>query len=318
MWPNPRIPYQMASARARLEPLRGKPLMVNPVVNIEYWPFDQKMPRGILPPPHGAQVEPPDLPNYAWVEYGMRCGMPRLFDALGRRGLKASAFMNAQCADVYPALAKAVVDAGWELVGHGWYQRSLKQVPNEEAEIERCLARLRELSGRKVRGWFGAGGGESMATPDILQRCGIDFIHDWLIDDLPCWMTTAGGPLLCLPYTWELNDVPIWVVQGQSSDEFLKRLEATLAVLERELDKQPRVLTLALHPHVIGVPHRTYYLEKALDLLAARSDTVFVTSSEIADWFLAADRTGRQELEAALKARGQCGEAGTVSDRDRS
>ena len=143
MWPNPRIPYQMASARARLEPLRGKPLMVNPVVNIEYWPFDQKMPRGILPPPHGAQVEPPDLPNYAWVEYGMRCGMPRLFDALGRRGLKASAFMNAQCADVYPALAKAVVDAGWELVGHGWYQRSLKQVPNEEAEIERCLARLR-------------------------------------------------------------------------------------------------------------------------------------------------------------------------------
>ena len=158
----------------------------------------------------------------------------------------------------------------------------------------------------------------STATPDILQRCGIEFIHDWLIDDLPCWMTTAGGPLLCLPYTWELNDVPIWVVQGQSSDEFLKRLEATLAVLERELDKQPRVLTLALHPHVIGVPHRTYYLEKALDLLAARSDTVFVTSSEIADWFLAADRTGRQELEAALKARGQCGEAGTVSGRDRS
>jgi hypothetical protein len=30
-----------------------------------------------------------------------------------------------------------------------------------------------------------------------------------------------------------------------------------------------------------------------------------VTSSEIADWFLAADRTGPQELEVALKARGQ-------------
>jgi len=293
----------MSSERARLEPFRGKPLMVHAVVNIEYWPFDQKMPRGILPPPHGAQVEPPDLPNYSWVEYGMRCGMPRLFDVLGRRRIKASAFINAQCADVYPSLAKAVVDAEWELVGHGWFQRSLKHVPNEEAEIARCLSRLQQLSGKKVRGWFGAGGGESNDTPDTLKRCGVEFVHDWLVDDLPCWMTTRTGPLLCLPYTWELNDVPIWVVQGQSSDEFLKRLEATLAVLERELEKQPRVLSLAMHPHVFGVPHRLYYLEKALDLLSARQDAVFMTSSEIADWFLAEDKNGRQALQAASPSR---------------
>jgi allantoinase len=305
MWPNPRIPFQMSSERARLEPYRGKPLMVHVVVNIEYWPFDQKMPRGILPAPHGAQVEPPDLPNYSWVEYGMRCGMPRLFELLGRRSIKASAFMNAQCADVYPSLATAVVEAEWELVGHGWFQRSLKQVANEEAEIRRCLTRLEQLSGKKVRGWFGAGGGESNDTPDILKRCGVEFVHDWLVDDLPCWMLTKGGPLLCLPYTWELNDVPIWVVQGQSSDEFLQRLEATLAVFERELERQPRVLTLAMHPHILGVPHRAYYLEKALDLLAARQDCVFVTASEIADWFLAADTHGVGELEAAARSRPQ-------------
>ena len=111
------------------------------------------------------------------------------------------------------------------------------------------------------------------------------------------------GPMLCLPYTFELNDVPIWVVQGQSSDELLKRLEATLAVFEREVEKQPRVLTLAMHPHILGVPHRAYYLEKALDLLMQRRDTAFVTSSEIADWFLAADKTGPAELEAALEMR---------------
>jgi hypothetical protein len=200
-------------------------------------------------------------------------------------------------------MAKATVDAAWELVGHGWFQRSLKQIEDEESEVKKCLARLTQLSGRKVRGWFGAGGGESNETPDVLTKCGIEFTHDWLIDDLPCWMTTAHGPLLCLPYTWELNDVPIWVVQNQSSDELLKRLEATLAALEPELEKQPRVLTLAMHPHVLGVPHRLYYLEKAFDLLARRSDTVFVTSSEIADWFVAADRTGLGELDAAIEAR---------------
>jgi len=116
-------------------------------------------------------------------------------------------------------------------------------------------------------------------------------------------MTTAEGPLLCLPYTWEINDVPMWAIQGQSSDELLKRLSATLAVLEREIEDNPRILSIGLHPHIAGVPHRVYYLEKALDMLMSRADTIFVTSSEIADWFVAADKTGLSELEAALKMR---------------
>jgi allantoinase len=63
------------------------------------------------------------------------------------------------------------------------------------------------------------------------------------------------------------------------------------------------VLTLAMHPHVLGVPHRFYYLEKAFDLLAQRSDTVFVTSSQIADWFVASDKRGHEDLEAAVQRR---------------
>ena len=113
--------------------------------------------------------------------------------------------------------------------------------------------------------------------------------------------------MLCLPYTWEINDVPMWAVQGQSSDELVKRLSATLAVLERELEQNPRVLSIGLHPHIAGVPHRVYFLEKALDVLMSRSDTIFVTSCEIADWFVAADKTGLAELEAALKLRPSAG-----------
>ncbi len=303
MWPNPRIPYQMSSDRPRLAPLNGKPLMVNPVVAIEYWPFDRPMPRGILPAPHGRASEPPDVANYSWVEYGMRCGLPRLFDVLGRRGIKASAWMNAQCADVYPSAAERAASAGWDFVGHSWFQRSLKEVEDEEAEIRRSLDRLEKLTGKRVRGWFGAGGGETVRTPEVLKRCGLEFTHDWLLDDLPCWMSTAEGPLLCLPYTWEINDVPMWAVQGQSSDELLKRLTATLDVLEREVETNPRVLSIGLHPHIAGVPHRIYYLEKALDMLMSRADTIFVTSGEIADGFVTADKTGLADLETALKVR---------------
>jgi len=298
VWPNPRIPYRLASQRPRLAPLDGKPLMVHLAVNIEYWPFDRPMPRGIIPAPHGAASTPPDVPNYAWVEYGMRCGMPRILRLLADRGLPASAFINAQVFDVYPALGAAVVDAGWELVGHGWFQQSLKQAEDEAEVIRSSLARLQAVAGKRPRAWLGPGLAETADTPDILKAEGIEFLHDWVLDDLPVWLRTRQGPMVGLPYTFELNDVPLYVIQNQTSGEILSRLKATLAVFQRELEDNPRVLTLALHPHVIGVPHLVHYFELALDLLAGRDDTVFVTSSTLGDWFVAADGSGGAEVAA--------------------
>ncbi|MGR3342587.1 MAG: polysaccharide deacetylase family protein [Paracoccaceae bacterium] len=297
MWPNPRVPYRMASERPKLEPLEGKPLMVHLAMNIEYWPFDRPMPRGIIPAPHGAKPAPPDVPNYSWVEYGMRVGMPRIMKMTQDRDLPVSAFMNAQVADVYPSLADAVVTAGWELVGHGWFQQSLKQAEDEAGVIRQSLERLNALSGRKTRAWLGPGLGESEDTVDILKAEGVEFLHDWVLDDLPVWMRTRHGPMVGLPYTFELNDVPIYAIQQSSSDELLTRLKATVSIYERELDQNPRIITLALHPHIVGVPHIAYYFEKALDLLASRDDTIFVTSSVMGDWFVEAD--GTQESAVA-------------------
>lgn len=298
MWPNPRVPYELASQRRTLEPLNGKPLIVHLVMNIEYWPFDRPMPRGIIPAPHGATPAPPDVPNYSWVEYGMRVGMPRIMKMTQDRGLPVSAFMNAQVCDVYPALTSAVIDAGWELVGHGWFQQSLKQADDEAAVIRQSLDRLQAAGGTPTRAWLGPGLGETTDTVDILKAEGVEFLHDWVLDDLPVWLRTKHGPMVGLPYTFELNDVPIYAIQQSTSEEMLSRLKATVAIYERELEQNPRVITLALHPHIIGVPHIAYYFEQALDLLAAREDTVFVTSSIMGDWFVAADGTNGAELAA--------------------
>ena len=295
-WPNPRVPYVMCSERRPLEPPEGKPIMVNLCMNVEYWPFDRPMPRGMLPAPHGGQIQPPDVPNYSWVEYGLRAGMPRFMDMLARREIKASALMNAQVADVYPSLMEAIVDAKWELVGHGWFQQSLKQAEDEEHVIRRSLDRLAATGGRRPRAWLGPGLGETEDTIEHLKNNGIEFLHDWVIDDLPFWIRTESGPMVGLPYALELNDVPMYVIQHSTSDEMLKRLEATLAVFVREAKRQPRVLTFGLHPHIIGVPHIAYYFEKALDLLLAHPDTVFMTSSQIGDWFIEADGTGGAEV----------------------
>lgn len=291
-WPNPRVPYAMASERRPLEPPGGKPIIVNLCMNIEYWPFDRPMPRGVLPAPHGARIQPPDVPNYSWVEYGMRCGMPRFMEMLAQRGLRASALLNAQVADVYPGLMQAIVEARWELVGHGWFQQSLKQADDEVTVIRRSLDRLEATGGGRPRAWLGPGLGETEHTVDHLKAHGIEFLHDWVIDDLPFWIRTAHGPMVGLPYALELNDVPVHAIQNGSSDELLKRLQATLAIFSREARRQPRVLTFGLHPHIVGVPHIAWHFEKALDLLLDHPDTVVMTSSQIGDWFIAADGTG--------------------------
>ena len=70
----------------------------------------------------------------------------------------------------------------------------------------------------------------------------------------------------------------------------MKRLETTLRVFEEEVQTNPKVVTIALHPHVIGVAHRAYYLGQMLDLLLARDDTIFVNGGQIADWFVEADK----------------------------
>lgn len=288
---NPRVPYELMHQRKPLKPMNGKPLMVHVAVNVEYWPFDQPMPRTVMPAPHG-QSPVPDVGNFAWVEYGMRAGMSRLLRVLGERDIKASALMNAVCAEVYPACVDEMLNAGWEFVGHCWNQRSLLREPDETEVIERSLNKLKELTGKQTRGWLGAGIGETFDTPDILKDHGIDWLADFYVDDLPCWLKTKHGPMVGMPYTVELNDVPIWAVEKHSSDEMYKRVMLTVEYMEKEIAHNPKVITIALHPHLIGVAHRMGYFEKLIDALLKRNDTVFVTGSQIADWFVEADGTG--------------------------
>ena len=283
---NPRIPYQMASARPRLEPPRGKPLIVHVVVNIEYWPFDQPMPRTIVVPPHG-RSHIPDIPNFSWSEYGNRVGMPRLLEALGERKLPASASINASVLEIYPELARAVRDARWEFVGHGIHQRSLGAEADERGLIGGALAALEAYTGKRPRGWMSPGWSETFDTPDLLKEAGIEYVYQWVVDDLPAWMETRHGPMLSLPYSLELNDSVVYAIEKHSSSEMGLRARETVRTFEREIARtgQPRILTLPVHPHLTGVPHRIGFFCELLDMLLARRDTAFMVGAQIADWY---------------------------------
>jgi allantoinase len=277
----------MSSERSPLEGINGKPLIVHLVVNVEHWLFDQGMPRKYLTAPHGLE-QIPDIPNFAWAEYGMRAGMPRLLESFERRGLPASVSLNAGVIEAYPSCAVAMRDAGWEFIGHGVHQKSIQGETDESDVIALAIQMIEDFTGSRPAGWLGPGLKETFDTPDILKELGVEYLFDWVLDDLPSWMVTKHGPLLSVPYTLELNDSPLYAGHMYSSSEIYDRLVDTLSVFERELKTQPRIMTLALHPHLIAVPHRFAYLERMLDILQERDDTIFVVGRQIADWYMAA------------------------------
>jgi peptidoglycan/xylan/chitin deacetylase (PgdA/CDA1 family) len=285
---NPRIPYQLSSARAPLPPLNGKRILVHLVVNVENWQFDQPMPRTIITPPHGKETVP-DVPNFSWADYGMRAGLPRILEAFASRKLPASASFNAGVIDAYPAAAIAMRDAGWEFIGHGMHQKAMNHVDGgEEALIKACIDKIDGFTGTKMRGWLSPGLRETLDTADLLKKLGMDYCCDWVVDDRPSWMRTTAGPMIAMPYNIELNDSIIYAIERHATGEMFKRVEHTFKRFQRESKDSAIVLALGLHPHLISVPHRIHELEQMLDMLTASSDVGFFTGSELADWYAAA------------------------------
>lgn len=283
---NPRAKFAMSSEHAKLTPPNGKPFIVVVVVNIEYWPYDQLTPRSIVIPPHG-RTHVPDLPNFCWSEYGNRCGMPRLLELFSDCQIPVNASINANVLDVYPSLAKAVLDAGWEFVGHGMHQRALGADSNESELINMALARLETFTGKRPRGWMSPGWSETFDTLDYLKSQGIEYVFQWVIDDIPTRLTTRHGPMVSLPYGLDLNDSVVYAIEKHASAEMRLRMFETIKTFAREIDRhgQPRVLTIPLHPHLSGVAHRINFVREVIDTLGERQDTIFMSGSEVLDWY---------------------------------
>jgi allantoinase len=283
---NPRVPYRLSSARPKLPPLGGRRILVHLVVNVEHWQFDAAMPRTIITPPHGRETVP-DVPNFSWADYGMRAGLPRILAALD--GLPASASFNAGVIDAYPQAAEAMLRAGWEFIGHGMHQKALNHVDGGEgALITACLDKIAGFTGTRPRGWLSPGLRETHDTPDLLRQAGVDYVCDWVIDDLPSYMATKHGPLVAMPYNLEINDSIIYAIERHATGEMARRLELTLHQFDAETSDNPRVLAIGLHPHLIAVPHRIHELHEMIARLEANPQTVFVTGSTICDWFTSA------------------------------
>jgi hypothetical protein len=73
--------------------------------------------------------------------------------------------------------------------------------------VQKAVSVIKDYTGKPPVGWLGPGLTQTLEHAGILREAGIRYIGDWVLDDEPCEIETAHGPMVTLPYSVELNDI---------------------------------------------------------------------------------------------------------------
>jgi len=290
MLPQERIAYSPINDRLPLALPGGARLAVWVIVNVEEWNPRETMPRTVLTPPAGGSPMP-DIPNWAWHEYGNRVGFWRFVEVLDHFKIRAALAINGSAIQAYQPIARAALERGWEFIGHGFGQKNMQKVPDEREDIAKTTAIIRDFTGHKARGWLGPGLTETWDTPDILAEEGYDYVCDWVLDDQPVVLKTRSGTIVNVPYTQECNDVAMMLIQHHTAAEYRNRAVDQFEQLYADARESARIMALVVHPYIMGVPHRLRYFREVLEHIRTRSDVLFWTGEQILDWYLSATRS---------------------------
>jgi peptidoglycan/xylan/chitin deacetylase (PgdA/CDA1 family) len=289
----PRMPAMKPLAvhgRFQYDPIRGRPthdwpggsrLALYIGFNVEHFAFGEGLGARLAPAAAGV-----DVLNHAWREYGNRVGAWRCLDLFESLGLPVAAIVNAAICDHAPALIEAFVARGDEIVAHGHTNAEAQGGMNEDDEralLVDCRERLQRATGSAPPGWLSPWISESAVTPDLLVETGYRYTLNWCHDDQPTRLATRAGSLWSIPYPQEVNDIPMIVARGMSGRDFADLIVDHFDEMLEQSVREPLVMGIALHPYLVGQPHRLRPLRRALRHLAAAPGTWWTTPGRICD-----------------------------------
>ncbi len=279
-----RTTYSPITERKPVKLPGGARLGVWFIINVERWDINATMARAVLPAPQGAIVIP-DVPNYSWFEYGIRVGFGRLKKVLDNHGVRATVSLNAAVCDHYPEMVREMLRSNWEILAHSYEQRVINLEEDERDVIRRTIQTIRDFTGKAPRGWMGPGLHETFDTLDILAEEGFEYVADWVNDDQPYPLKVKSGRMIAIPYTVELNDIPMYLVQHHRSPEIYERSRDAFDTLYEEGAESARFMGIAVHPYISGAAHRIKYIDKIFQYMKEHEGVLFMTGEEILDWY---------------------------------
>jgi peptidoglycan/xylan/chitin deacetylase (PgdA/CDA1 family) len=287
----------MALAPDRVDYL---PIVDRPVIR---WPNDARVAFWVVPniehyeylPPLDGARNPwprtplPDAQQYSAHEYGNRVGFWRMLEVLDEYGIRCSCSLNVSVLERFPEIADAMRERDWAFINHGFYNTRFITTFSDEQQREffqRCREIFRRRMGREVNGQSGPAASNAESTPDLVAEAGFLYQTDWKIDDQPVPVKVKSGRLVCVPYTSELNDAPL-MRHHYDGEYFAKICKRQFDTMYREGEESGRLMCIALHPYIMGRPHRIKYLAEVLEYIMSHDRVWQATSDEISQHFLA-------------------------------
>ncbi len=292
------MPYPWSALPAR-GPLRfpgGKRLAVIITMNCEYWDLlkDSSEPYyaggpPMLPDPLPGNVA--DFPNFTWREYGQRVGVWRLFRVFEEAGVPLSCTINAKTALERPQIVRHANERGWEIVAHNYEQGELLtrhafDIDRERQVIDATLDAYERVVGRPARGWLSSSLRSTTNTPQLLAERGLLFFCDYMNDEQPYLIDTPAGSIVNVPYTIEVNDFTFFHRRAMTTWDAARMLKDQFDELYRDSAESGRLMSMGLHPHVSGHPHRMPCFRDFLAHAKSRPDVWWTTREELATWYL--------------------------------
>ena len=255
----------------------GKPLALSVSVMLEGWTDDAAPGIGPMGNPLKAGVL--DLQARSWAEYGAKAGAWRLLDILARVNLRSVFYVSGIVAERHPELMKAIVAAGHVVAAHGWSQHIIPAYQNADEEardLARCTDAIEKSSGRRPLGWLSPRCTPSTRTSELLTKSGFDWHADFFDSDLPYRHATPAGTIAAVPFTMEVNDMPLYVRYGSEPDAFTRILERILSNWPR-LERPAGCLDITVHAHVFGRPFGAIEFLNALEMARRYGDWAWLT-----------------------------------------
>jgi allantoinase len=225
-----------------------------------------------------------DLAGEGMFEYGSRVGFWRLLRLFRERELPLTLFGCALAIERNPFIAEAIRQSGYDVCSHGWrWIKHYELSEDEEREhIRKAVESLERTTGQRPRGWYCRYGPGLNTRRLVVEHGGFLYDSDYYGDELPFWKTVEGKPHLVVPYSLTNNDGKYAGWMG-TSDEWFSFIRDAFDLLYEEGAEHPKMMSVGLHPRLIGHPARAMGLKRLLDYVQERQDVWITRRIDIAE-----------------------------------
>jgi peptidoglycan/xylan/chitin deacetylase (PgdA/CDA1 family) len=225
-----------------------------------------------------------DTQARSWGDYGFQRGVWRLLDILREHAIRATFLTSGVLTELAPEAVAAAAEQGHAICAHGWSQGDFPSADEPRAERSSIVATrdaLSKVSGAAPRGWMSPRGTCSVNTVALLAEEGFSWFGDAFDEDMG-YVGDAADPIVTIPFTMEINDLPLRMKHGLPADQFEISFDQMLAATRRFADGDLH-LDVTVHTHLSGRPVGAYYFERVLEKVNALSDAWIATRDEAAE-----------------------------------